>query len=426
MYINNTNNIDNIAIYEYPFNWNEIFSNANHKNGCIPLDEFINIALYNDKVGYYINKNPIGKKGDFYTAPDLTNLFGETIATFLIDEWQKKFNKKKIRIVELGAGLGKMMYDIISVIQRLGLTEFFEYSIYEINPLLRAEQIKYLISLKSDIKFSHISDIDLYNISDVEERPIFFISNEFFDVLPIKQYIYLNNKWYEKYIALDSNNQLVEKNIIVEDNIDNISQIYLSLDCSHNNNGNDNHNNDSNNYIAKDPKCPKEGSIIEYSPIAIEYIKKIAKNINKFGGINLIIDYGYIQNEFRSTIRGYRKHKILDLNGILNNIFECDITADVNFNTILNTMFDLNNLHNLHNKHNNMYKSIYKNVYKRFCTQREFLIEYGILDRLKQIKSNINNIKYTKYYLQMQKIEQSVDILINVNSMGNKFKILYM
>lgn len=379
---NNTyiNNINNIIVEDNHFNWNEIFNQSCFIPNTIPLDKFIEISLYNNRSGYYINKNPIGKDRDFYTAPDLSNLFGETIAVFIIDEWVKHFNNKKIRIVELGGGTGKMMYDIISVIQRLKLSEFFEYYIYEINPLLKLEQGKIFNNIH-DIKCGHISNLDrIYDISQsVIEYPLFFISNEFFDVLPIKQYKYTNSQWYEKNISFNFNN----KELYINDICVNKLNIYES--------------------IYNINRKAREGDVIEYSPMAIEYINTINKNIQRFGGMNLIIDYGYMNNEFRSTIRGYKKHQILDLNDILNNVFECDITADVNFNLLYSS------------------SSSNGKIYKKFCSQRDFLIEYGILDRMQKIK-NTKKLKTN----EIEKIELSINTMLDACSMGNKFKILYM
>ena len=79
----------------------------------IPLDKFINLSLYNKKFGYYMKKNPFNKKGDFITAPNISRLFSEMIAIWIISFWESLGSPKKFNLIELGAGNGEMMKDLI-------------------------------------------------------------------------------------------------------------------------------------------------------------------------------------------------------------------------------------------------------------------------------------------------------------------------
>ena len=79
----------------------------------LPLDEFINLSLYDDKFGYYMKKNPFGNKGDFITAPNISRLFSEMIAIWILSFWQSLGCPKKFNLIELGAGNGEMMKVII-------------------------------------------------------------------------------------------------------------------------------------------------------------------------------------------------------------------------------------------------------------------------------------------------------------------------
>ena len=85
---------------------------SKHKTN-IPLDKFINFALYNKKNGYYMKKNPFGKKGDFITAPNISRLFSEMIAIWVLSFWKNLGSPKKFNLVELGAGNGEMMKILI-------------------------------------------------------------------------------------------------------------------------------------------------------------------------------------------------------------------------------------------------------------------------------------------------------------------------
>ena len=80
-----------------------------NKSTNLPLDQFINHALYNKENGYYMKKNPFGKKGDFITSPNITRLFSEIIAIWVITFWKSIGSPKKFNLIELGAGNGEMM-----------------------------------------------------------------------------------------------------------------------------------------------------------------------------------------------------------------------------------------------------------------------------------------------------------------------------
>ena len=87
------------------------------KNYKLPLDKFINFSLYNKKNGYYIKKNPFGKEGDFITAPNISRLFSEMIAIWIVAYWQNLGSPKKFNLIELGAGNGEMMKVIVESFQ---------------------------------------------------------------------------------------------------------------------------------------------------------------------------------------------------------------------------------------------------------------------------------------------------------------------
>ena len=87
-----------------------MFNRSNYK---IPIDEFINNALYHPKKGYYMNNVPFGKDGDFVTAPNISKVFSEMIFLWTISYWSKFYKNKKINIVELGAGNGEMMHQLV-------------------------------------------------------------------------------------------------------------------------------------------------------------------------------------------------------------------------------------------------------------------------------------------------------------------------
>ena len=107
------------------------------ENINIPLDEYINLALYDKKNGYYMRKNPFGKKGDFITAPNTSRLFSEMISIWILSFWENLGSPKNFNLVELGAGNGEMMKVFIESFKRFpAFNNSCKIYIYEKSPLL--------------------------------------------------------------------------------------------------------------------------------------------------------------------------------------------------------------------------------------------------------------------------------------------------
>ena len=109
----------------------------------IPLDEFINQALYNPKNGFYMKNNPFGEQGDFITSPNISILFSEMLSVWTISFWQSLKCPKKINLIDLGSGNGQMIYDMINSFKKF--PKFYkscEFIILEKSPHLKKIQKK--------------------------------------------------------------------------------------------------------------------------------------------------------------------------------------------------------------------------------------------------------------------------------------------
>ena len=166
------------------------------KRHSIPLDRFINFSLYDEKFGYYMKKNPFGKKGDFITAPNISRLFSEMIAIWIISFWQSLGSPKKFNLIELGAGDGEMMRILIETFKNFPIfLKSCNFMIHEKSPTLIKIQKKKLY--KTRIKW-------ISKINKIEKKPSIFIANEFFDAIAIKQFIKKNQLWFEKFVNLQN------------------------------------------------------------------------------------------------------------------------------------------------------------------------------------------------------------------------------
>ena len=223
----------------------------------LPLDRFINLSLYDDKFGYYMKKNPFGNKGDFITAPNISRLFSEMIAIWILSFWQSLGCPKKFNLIELGAGNGEMMRVLIESFRNFPV--FFKscnFIINEKSPLLKKIQKKTLVKTKT---------IWIPNISKIKKIPSIFIANEFFDAMPIKQFFKKENQWFQKFVSINHQN----KGTFINRKF-NMKELEKKLNF----------------------KISKNQNFIEYSELSFDYLKNISKIIKKNDGGILLIDYG--------------------------------------------------------------------------------------------------------------------------------------
>ena len=331
------------------------------KNTKITLDKFIEKALYDKSKGYYTNKNPIGHKGDFVTSPSISVMFSEMIAIWLISFWKNLGCPKKINIVELGAGNGEMINQIIKTANSFDkFRKSTKFYIHEKSVKLKKIQ-------KNKNNNHNIEWIN--NLSKISKYPTIFIANEFFDSLPIKQFIKKKNEWFEKYICL-KNNKLRFINIKIDK-----SKIEKIIN----------------------QKLIKTENFIEYSPLAFEKLKIISKIIKKQNGGILIIDYGYDRIKMYDTLQSVKNHK---KNNVFENVYNSDITHMINFyfykKKIKKMKLDIINV----------------------TSQREFLIKMGILQRAEMLSKNLPFTKKSNIYFRLRR-------LIDKQQMGTLFKVLF-
>ena len=329
----------------------------------IPLDQFINISLYDEKFGYYMKKNPFGKRGDFITSPLVSNLFGEMLAIWCVSFWENIGRPSKILLVELGPGDGSLCKDLLNSFKQF--KDF--YNSLEVNLLEISKKLK--IIQKSKINNSKVKWIK--KIEDVNCGPIIFLANEFFDSLPIKQFYKKEKLFFEKYVALSKDkkkikflNKKADNNLIRS--IQNLNLINV-------------------------------GNTIEYPVEAIKFLETISKKINKFDGGLLAFDYGYTINKNQNTLQSVKKHKYVDVSLTPG---QSDITSHINFQLFRKVL----------NKNKLQVKKIIK--------QSEFLKKVGILDRAKILSNKMTFKEKANMFYRLKK-------LLDPREMGVLFKVIF-
>ena len=327
----------------------------------LPLDQFINLALYNKKNGYYMKKNPFGKDGDFITAPNITRLFSEIIAVWTITFWKSIGSPKNFNLLDLGAGNGEMMKVIDETLKNFPeCYNACNFIIYEKSNFLISEQKKILNSKKF---------LWMKNLKKINTNPSIFLANEFFDAIPIKQFFKKRDGWIERFVDIND----PKKAKFNEKKID-INKIEKNINF----------------------KISKNQSIIEYSPDTFKYLEIICDLIQKHDGGMLIIDYGYADSKMHETLQAVHNHKY---SNILENIGDNDITYSINFH--------------LFEKFINQFKE----VNSIFTNQKKFLTNMGIIQRAEIISKNIVFSKKTDLFYRIRR-------LIDEKQMGELFKVM--
>ena len=327
----------------------------------ITLDKYINEALYDETYGYYSTRNPFGEKGDYITSPNISVLFSEIITIWSVLFWKSLKLPKKFNIIELGAGNGEMMYQIMITSKNFKkFNSAAKFYIYEKSKYLRNVQ-------KSKLKGFNIKWIEKF--SDLNKGHNLFIGNEFLDAFAVKQFKKIKNDWFEKHICEINKNKRQEtyKKINILD-----LKKKVNLDLFKNQN------------------------FIEISIEQISLLNDLSKLIKKNNGGLLFFDYGYTKDKMVNSLQSIRKHKS---SNYLVNKGKNDITHLINF-YFLKKIFKKNGL-----KINGP------------TNQGDFLKKLGILERGEIISKK-------KTFLQKADIFYRINRLINKDEMGNLIKVL--
>ena len=329
----------------------------------IPLDQFINISLYDNKFGYYIKKNPFGQEGDFITAPLISNLFGEMIAIWCVAFWEYIGKPKKILLVELGPGDGSLCKDLLKTFKQF--KNF--YNSLEINLLEISDKLKTI----QKVKINNKKVKWIKKIKEINCGPVIFLGNEFFDALPIKQVYKKKKLFFEKYVALSNDNKKV-KFLHKKANRSLVKRI-------------------------QDLNLISVGNTIEYPLVALKFLEDIAKKINKFDGALLAFDYGYKIQKNQNTLQSIKKHKSVNL---FSQPGHSDITSLINF-SLFNKILKKNNL----------------NVGK-IINQNEFLKKMGIMERANILSKKMSFKEKVNMFYRLKR-------LLNPKEMGELFKVIF-
>lgn len=260
------------------------------QSGPLSVAEFMTEALLHPEFGYYMKQPALGRAGDFVTAPEVSQIFGEVIGLWLAQVWMDHGARPAVHLVELGGGRGTLMADILRATKGLpAFGEAITLHMVEASPLMRAAQEQALASFKPQFHDT---------IATLPDGPLYLVANEFFDALPVRQFQKSSEGWHERQIGADETGLIWGLGPL-------IAPDWLTPQFG-----------------------PKEaGAIVEVNRAAEAIMADIGRRVATHGGAALVIDYGdWISAG--DTFQAIKDHSYADP---LAAIGTADLTAHVAF-----------------------------------------------------------------------------------------------
>lgn len=331
--------------------------------GPIPISEYMALCLFDPQDGYYTTREPFGAAGDFVTAPEISQMFGELVTVWLYQAWLAIGGPTPVAIAEIGPGRGTLMRDMLRTLSRLDptLTASASFALIETSPRLTEVQKRTLAGTPATIAWHEAVDT-------LPQGPLLIVGNELFDAVPIRQFVRAGAGWRERMIGLDDANRL---------------RFFVgagSLDPM---------------LLPEGAENAPQGAIVEVAPARAALMAAIAGRLAGFGGAGLFLDYGHLQPGIGDTLQALRKHGHED---VLANPGQADLTAHVDFVALAATV----RAHGLD---------------AHLSTQGEFLLKMGLLERAGRLGANADEAA-------REKIAADVERLAGPQGMGELFKVL--
>jgi SAM-dependent MidA family methyltransferase len=258
--------------------------------GPISIERFMALALTHPAKGYYTTHNPFGIGGDFITAPEISQMFGELIGLWAAEVWSLMGSPPRVRLIELGPGRGVLMADALRAARAApDFLQALDVHLVEASDLLKARQREALGPSGKPVTWHR-------SLDDIPPGPAIFIANEFFDALPVRHFLKTPKGWRERLVGLDPEGELAF-------GLSDETEPYIKAQAA-------------------------DGSILEIGAAAQRLMMRIAARIVSENGAALVIDYGYGQTGFGETLQAVKAHQFVDP---LAEPGEADLTTHVDF-----------------------------------------------------------------------------------------------
>lgn len=262
-------------------------------DGPLRLDVYMSTCLIHPTKGYYTTRQPFGASGDFTTAPEISQMFGELIGLCLAQCWLDQGAPTPFTLAELGPGRGTLMADALRACAAVpGFIEGAQIVLIEASPALRRQQAELLARHAP----THITDV-----TRLPDQPLFLIANEFLDALPIRQFVRDGAEWRERQVGSDA------------------GDLVFGLGPGH-----------PQPALSHRLADTRDGDLIETCDAASPILSEIGTRIDRDGGAALLIDYGDWRT-LGDTLQAVRNHQSVSP---LADPGEADLTAHVDFEAV--------------------------------------------------------------------------------------------
>ncbi len=260
------------------------------QTGPMRVDEYMAECLLHPRHGYYTSRDPLGAQGDFITAPEISQMFGELIGLALAQTWLDQGAPAPFTLAELGPGRGTLMADLLRASRAVpGFHDAMDLVLVEISEPLQARQQAALAQYQPRF---------VTHVEALPEAPLFVIANEFFDALPVRQFLRAGNGWRERLVGLEGDRLAFGLGAPVP-----VATLAPRLDDT------------------------REGDMVETCAPASALVESLSRRIRNHGGGALIIDYGTAPS-LGDTFQALRNHQKVDP---LSAPGSADLTAHVDF-----------------------------------------------------------------------------------------------
>ncbi|MGN6463509.1 MAG: class I SAM-dependent methyltransferase [Pseudolabrys sp.] len=269
------------------------------RHGPISVSHYMDLCLAHPQYGYYVCRDPIGASGDFITAPEISQMFGELIGLWMTAVWRLMGSPAGLRVVELGPGRGTLMADAMRAAQAVPpfVAAIGGIHLVEINAALRARQADTLARLPETPAW-HTS------LAEVPDGPTIIIANEFFDALPVHQAVKQSDGWHERMVHVDADGNLGYT--LAQEPIPHFERL-----------------------LPKHLHDAHDDELFEWRSDAMAF--DVGKRIGRANGAALIIDYGHIRSDTGDTLQAAARHAFTDP---LHAPGMADLTAHVDFQAL--------------------------------------------------------------------------------------------
>ncbi len=259
--------------------------------GPISVGRYMQLCLGHPRWGYYMTRDPFGEAGDFVTAPEISQMFGELLGLWCVDTWSRLGSPSIFHLVELGPGRGTLMADALRAARLMpDFARAVTLHLVETSPLMREKQAAALAS-------SGVSPLWHAGLESLPaDAPLILLANEFFDALPVRQFVRAADGWRERLVGLDADGALAF-GLAPETAPD------LSL-------------------------AAPVGSLVEVAEAARGVAEAIARRLAAQGGALLALDYGHARSGLGETLQAVKRHAFVD---VLAEPGEADLTVHVDF-----------------------------------------------------------------------------------------------